>query len=42
MHNDFILKKINKILNIKERKRFWGPFRIYQLMSTANPALFVW
>ena len=33
------LKKINKNENVKERKRSWGPFRIYQLFSTANPAL---
>ena len=37
MDNGFIFKK-NK--NIKEKKRSWGPFRIYQLISTANPALF--
>ena len=28
--------------NIEERKRSWGPFRIYQLISTANTALFEW
>ena len=39
MDNNFISKKINKNINIKERKRYWGPFRIYQLFSTANPAL---
>ena len=39
MDNGFIFKKINKNLNVKERKRSWGPFRIYQLFSTANPAL---
>ena len=38
--NGFILKKINENLNIKETKRSWGPFRIYQLISTANLALF--
>ena len=40
MDNDFIFKKLNKNQNMKERKRSWGPFRIYQLISTANPALF--
>jgi hypothetical protein len=40
MDNGFIVRKINKNLNIKERKISWGPFRIYQLISTANPALF--
>ena len=40
MDNGFIFKKINKNKNIRERKRSWGPFRIYQLISTANPALF--
>ena len=39
MDNGFISKKINKNKNVKERKRSWGPFRIYQLFSTANPAL---
>ena len=39
MDNGFIFKKINKNVNVKERKRSWGPFRIYQLISTANPAL---
>ena len=39
MDNGFIFKKINKNVNVKERKRSWGPFRIYQLFSTANPAL---
>ena len=39
MDNGFIFKKINKNKNVKERKRSWGPFRIYQLFSTANPAL---
>jgi hypothetical protein len=38
MDNGFILKK-KKNVNVKERKRSWGPFRIYQLFSTANPAL---
>ena len=36
----FIFKKINYNYNIKERKRSWGPFRIYQLISTANSAQF--
>jgi hypothetical protein len=40
MHNGFISKKINE--NIKERKRSWGPFRIYQLINTGCPALFEW
>ena len=40
MDNGFIFKKINKNQNVKEKKRSWGPFRIYQLTSTANPALF--
>ena len=42
MDNGFIFKKINrnKDYNIKERKRSWGPFRIYQLASTANQAQF--
>ena len=39
MDNGFIFKKINKKKNVKERIRSWGPFRIYQLFSTANPAL---
>ena len=39
MDNSFIFKKINKNYNVKERKRSWGPFRIYQLFNTANPAL---
>ena len=39
MGNGFIFKKINKNENIKERKRSVGPFTIYQLFSTANPAL---
>ena len=29
MNNGFIFKKINKKENIKERKRSWGPFRIF-------------
>ena len=45
MENGFIFKRINenknKNINIyKREKRFWGTFRIYQLISTANPALF--
>jgi hypothetical protein len=40
MDNGFIFKKINKNKKIRERKRSWGLFRIYQLISTANPALF--
>ena len=39
MDNGFIFKKINKKENVKERKISWGPFKIYQLFSTANPAL---
>ena len=39
MDDGFIFKKINENLNVKERKRSWGPFRIYQLFSTANLAL---
>ena len=47
MENGFIFKRINenknKNINIyKREKRFWGTFRIYQLISTANPALFGW
>ena len=42
MDNGFIFKRINKNINIKERKKSWRPFRIYQLISTANPALFEW
>ena len=37
--NGFILKKINNDLSIKETKRSYGRFWIYQLISTANPAL---
>ena len=37
MDNGFIFKRINQ--NVKEGKRSWGPFRIYQLFTTANPAL---
>ena len=33
MDNGFIFKKISKN---------WGLFRIYQLISTASPALFEW
>jgi hypothetical protein len=42
MDNGFIFKRINKNknINIKETKKSWGPFRIYQLISIANPALF--
>ena len=39
MDNGYIFKKMNKNKNVKERKRSWGPFRIYQLFSTANSAL---
>jgi hypothetical protein len=42
MDNGFIFKRINKNINIKETKKSWGPFRIYQLISIANPALFEW
>ena len=38
MDNGFIFLKINE--NVKERKRSWGLIRIYQLISTANPAQF--
>ena len=41
--NDYVTKiwahmsqYLNKNLNIKGRKRSWGPFRIYQLISKAN------
>ena len=40
MDNGFIFKRINKNINIKERIKSWVLFRIYQLISTANPALF--
>ena len=40
MENGFIFKKININENIKETKRSWGPFRIYQLINTANLAQF--
>ena len=40
MDNGFIFKKVNENLNIRERKRSWGPIWIYQLISTANPAQF--
>jgi hypothetical protein len=40
--NGFIFKNINKNKNIKERKRSWRPFLIYQPISTANLALFEW
>ena len=40
MDNGFIFKKIKININIKERKKSWGPFRIYQPISTANTALF--
>jgi hypothetical protein len=40
MDKGFIFKIINKNLSIKERKGSWGPFRIYQLISTANSAQF--
>ena len=33
MDNGFIFKKINENLNIKERKRSWDLFRIYQFHS---------
>jgi hypothetical protein len=36
----FIFEKINENESIKERKRSWGPFWIYRLISTANPAQF--
>ena len=35
--NNFIFKKINE--NIKVKNRSYGRFWIYQLISTANPAL---
>ena len=40
--NGFILKKINGNQNIIEKKKFWKPFRIYLLNSTANPVQFGW
>ena len=40
MDNGFIFEKMNQNINIKERKRSLGPFRIYQLIITANSALF--
>ena len=42
MDNGFIFKRINKNknINIKERIKSWVLFRIYQLISTANPAQF--
>ena len=40
MSNGFIFKKININQSITEKKRSWGPFRIYQLIRIANPALF--
>ena len=44
MDNGFIFKRIDKNINIniKERKKSRGLFRIYQQISTANPALFEW
>ena len=36
--NGFILEKKNKKLTIKDQKRSYGRFWIYQLISTANPA----
>ena len=38
--NSFIFKKINKNKERKERKKSCEPFRIYQLISTANSAIF--
>ena len=38
--NGFIFRKINKNLNIKEKKKPWEQFRICLLNSTANPANF--
>jgi hypothetical protein len=32
--------KKNVNVNVKEKKRSYGQFWIYQLISTANPALF--
>jgi len=40
--NGFIFKKINENKNKKERQRSWRQFGIYQLVSTANLALFEW
>jgi hypothetical protein len=34
--NGFIFKKI--YIDMKDRKRFWGPFRIYLLNIPANSA----
>ena len=42
MDNGFIFKKEKNMYNMKERKISWGPYRIYQLISTANLALFEW
>ena len=38
---DWMVSYLKKNNSIKERKRSWGQVRIYQLISTANPALFV-
>ena len=40
MDNGFIFKKINQNININERKILGGPFRVYQLISSANPVLY--
>ena len=36
----YIFKEINKKRYDREKKKILGPFRIYQLINTANPALF--
>jgi hypothetical protein len=41
MDNGYIFKKKIKERK-KEERRSWGLFRIYQLINTANPALFEW
>jgi hypothetical protein len=40
MGNGFIFRIIDK--KLKRKKILGGPFRIYQLISTANPAQFEW
>jgi hypothetical protein len=36
----FFLKRLK--LKHKREKKSWWPFRIYQLISTANSAIFEW
>ena len=40
MDNGFIFKRIKKNQNVKEKKRSWGPFRIYQQNRRVNPVFF--